>query len=200
MAPFTDDTEIINGLHKGDEASIRALYAMHYRALCYFAERLVHDKAEAEDIAVETFLKLLNKRNDFDNLRDIKSFLFTAARNACIDFLRKLKVRNKGNMEPELLSVPDELAGEAEMITAKILQTIYAEAENLPGQCRQVFKSFFIEGKSTAIIAAEMGLSPQTVLNQKIKALQLLRLTLFRKGLYTASIFMCVLDSLSCPQ
>lgn len=196
MSPGTNHTDIINGLHKGEEASIRALYAMHYRALCYFAERLILEKAEAEDIAVETFIKLLNKRHDFDNLPDIKSFLFTAARNACIDFLRKAKRRNRSPIEPELLSIPDQPTGEAEMITAKILQTIYAEAENLPGQCRQVFKSFFIEGKSTAIIAAEMGISPQTVLNQKIKALQTLRLTLFRKGLFPAGMLIGILHKI----
>lgn len=176
------NTVIIDGLRKADEYSIRTLYLMHYRALCYFAEKLVQDKAEAEDIAEETFLKLLNKRNDFDNLADIKSFLFTATRNACIDFLRKKKRRMQSHKELEYLGGMDEIQAGTEMLQARILQMIYAEVENLPGQCKKVFKSFFIEGKTTAVIAEEMGLRPQTVLNQKIKALQTLRLSLFEKS------------------
>jgi RNA polymerase sigma-70 factor (family 1) len=181
--------EIIEGLRRGDEQSVRTLYAMYYRPLCYFAERMIYNKPEAEDIAVETFLKLLNKRNDFDNLADIKSFLFTAARNACIDFFRKQKRRQQSGRGLEMVTVPEESFGEAEMIIARLLQTIYAEIENLPGQCKKVFKSFFIEGKTTAVIAEEMGISPQTVLNQKIKALHSLRLTLLKEGLqFTGSV------------
>jgi RNA polymerase sigma-70 factor (family 1) len=180
---YKSDQHIIEGLQKGEEKAFHALYQLHYRALCYFCDRMVKDKAEAEDIAEETFLKLLNKKKDFDNLRDIKSFLFTAARNACIDVLRKKKWKNIGDADLQFLSIADETAGEAEMIKAKVLQAIYAEVENLPGQCKRVFKSFFIDGKPTAVIAAEMGLKPQTVLNQKIKAIHLLRLTLLKDGI-----------------
>jgi RNA polymerase sigma-70 factor (ECF subfamily) len=177
MQIVSDDSDLINGFRNGEEAAIRKMYNLHYRSLCYFAEKLINDKTEAEDIAVETFLKLLNKRSDFDKLPEIKAFLFTATRNACIDFLRKTKRRDKSIWELGNLSEPDEVFGEKEMVTAKVLQVIYAEVEKLPGQCRQVFKSVFIEGKSTAAVASEMGISTQTVLNQKAKALQTLRLS-----------------------
>lgn len=190
MKIVSKHSDIINGLRSGDEKIIRELYALHYRPLCYFAEKLVNDKEEAEDIAVDTFLKLLNKKHDFDNLQDIKSFLFTVARNACFDFLRKVKRRDKSNRELEYLAEPDERFGEMEMITAKVLQTIYAEVENLSGQCRQVFKSIFVEGKNTATVAMEMGISPQTVLNQKSKALQTLRLKLYKEGLYSGAVLL----------
>ena len=194
MTLSPEHTDIISGLRNGEEKSVKALYAMHYRALCYFADRLISNKAEAEDIAVESFLKLLTKKNDFDNLPDIKSFLFTATRNACIDFLRKTKRRTQDGLALKAFAEPDEWFGENEMIIARILQTVYAEVENLPGQCRRVFKSIFMEGKTTAITAAEMGISPQTVLNQKIKALRMLRVILFKEGLYSAGIFLYVLS------
>jgi RNA polymerase sigma-70 factor (family 1) len=194
MEPVQKHTDIISKFHEGDEAAVRHVYHLHYRPICYFAEQLVNDKAEAEDIAVNSFIKLLNKRADFDNLTDIKSFLYTAARNACFDLLRRNKVKDKLGRELAYLSAPDEQFGEHEMIIAKVLQVIYAEAEKLPGQCKQVFKLIFIEGKSTAVVASEMNLSPQTVLNQKNKALQALRLNLHKEGLYSAGVFLyCLL-------
>lgn len=187
---FVAESELlIEGLHKGEEKSIRTLYAMHYRPLCYFAENIIHNKSEAEDIAVESFLELLKKKTDFDNLADIKSFLFTVIRNACIDYLRKQKIRTQNNTKLSYLYASEELPVEYEMITAQLLQSVYAEIEHLPGQCKKVFKSFFIEGKTTAIIAEEMGIKPQTVLNQKVKALRLLRFMLLKEGLqYSGSL------------
>ncbi len=183
------NSDIISRFRNGEEVAIKQLYQLHYRSLCYYAEKLLQDKTEAEDVAVDVFLKLLNKKNDFDNLPDIKSFLFRATRNACFDILRKNKRRDSNNREIANLSEPDELFGEKEMITAKVLQVIYAEIENLPGQCRQVFKSIFIDGKATSTVADEMGITTQTVLNQKSKALQSLRLSLYNKGLFSTVIF-----------
>jgi RNA polymerase sigma-70 factor (family 1) len=190
MEPVQKHTDIISKFHEGDEAAVRQIYDLHYRAICYFAEQLTSDRAEAEDIAVNTFIKLLNKRTEFDNLTDIKSFLYTAARNACFDFLRRNKVKDKLGRELAFLSEPDQLFGEQEMIISKVLQVIYAEVEKLPGQCKQVFKLVFMEGKSTAAVASEMSISTQTVLNQKNKALHALRLTLQKEGLYSTGIFL----------
>jgi len=189
VSAVPDNYDLINGFRNGEEVSVRHLYHLHYRALCYFAEQLVSDKQEAEDIAVESFIKLLQKKTDFNNLSDIKSFLYTTTRNACFDLLRKNKVKDKSNRELEYLAQPDDQFGEAEMITAKVLQTIYAEMENLPSQCRKVFTSIFIEGKTTAAIAEEMGISSQTVLNQKSKALQTLRFALYKEGLLSSGAF-----------
>lgn len=191
-----NDIDFLEDFKNGDETAIRKLYALYYRPLCYFNQKLVNSKHEAEDISTETFLKLLQKKLDFDSLSDIKSFLFTASKNACLDFLRKEKRHDKSHREISLSSPFEELFAEQEMISAKVLQIIYAEMENLPNQCQQVFKSIFIEGKSTADIAVEMGISPQTVLNQKTKGLQKIRLALSQENFLYAVLFLnslCVL-------
>lgn len=176
---------IVEDFRNGNEIAIRHLYELYYRSLCYFADQLVNDKAEAEDIAVDSFLKLLHKKDDFNSLADIKSFLYKVTRNACFDVLRKTKCRDRYNRELKYMTEPDELFGDHEMITAKVLQIIYTQVENLPVQCKQVFKSIFIAGKSTTMVAIEMGISPQTVLNQKSKAVHFLRLALYNEGLYS---------------
>jgi len=178
-----NEIDILEGLRNGNEKAIRKLYDHYYRPLCYFNKSLINYIEEAEDISTETFLKLLQKKDDFDTLSDIKSFLFVTARNACLDFLRKEKRHKKAHDEISFLAEFDEQFGDNEMIVAKVLQTIYAEIENLPKQCGDVFKSIFIEGKSTAEIADEMQISPQTVLNQKSKALRKIRLVLEQENI-----------------
>jgi len=183
---FSSETELITAFRNGDEDAIRQLHKTYYRSLCYFSDRLLDNKTEAEDIATDTFIKLLGKREDFDSMQQIKGFLFTATRNACIDELRKKKRRTASEVECNFLAEQFEELHDRELLTSKVLQLIYAEVEALPGQCKQVFKSVFVENKSTSIVAAEMSISPQTVLNQKTKALQRLRLTLQKEGLYSS--------------
>lgn len=191
-----NEIDLLDGFRKGDETAIRKLYSLHYRPLCYFNQKLVNCKQEAEDISTETFLKLLQKKEDFDCLSDIKSFLFTASRNACFDFLRKEKRHNKSHQEISLSLPFEEHFGEQEMLTAKVLQSIYAEVENLPKQCQQIFKSIFIEGKSTTSIAEEMGISTQTVLNQKTKALQKIRSAVCQESFVSMTLLLKIFASM----
>lgn len=185
-----NEIAFIEGFKNGDEIAIRELYDTHYRPLCYFNQKIIRDMQEAEDISTEIFLKLLRKKNDFDSLQEIKSFLFTASKNACIDFLRKEKQQQKSSStQISFIADFDENLIEQELLTAKVLQAIYAEIESLPKQCKHVFKAIFIEGKSTASIAEEMGLSPQTVLNQKSKALQIIRSAVSQEDVFVSLLF-----------
>jgi RNA polymerase sigma-70 factor (family 1) len=176
------DIELFEKFQLGDEDAIKELYNRHYQPLCFFADQMLQNKEEAEDVAVDSFLKLLRDKQQYGNLSKIKSFLFTTTHRACIDLLRRRKNRDKIYQEIEHLSKTEEQQADRELIIAKVMQVIYEEIENLPTKTREVFTSIFIEGKSTAIIAEEMGISPQTVLNQKTRALQILRTKLYEEG------------------
>jgi RNA polymerase sigma-70 factor (family 1) len=185
----------LEGFKNGDEIAVRELYDTHYRSLCYFNQKIIQHAQEAEDISTEIFLKLLQKKKDFNSLPEIKAFLFTASKNACIDFLRKERQQQKSNDQFSSIGEMNENLLEQEILTAKVLQAIYIEIENLPKQCKQVFKAIFIEDKSTAVIAEEMGISPQTVLNQKTKALKIIRSAVRQEDVYLSLLFIELLLS-----
>jgi len=190
-----NDIILLEGFRRGDESAVRELYKIYYRPLCYFNQKIIQHTHEAEDISTEIFLKLLQRKNDFGSLGEIKGFLFTASKNACLDFLRKEKQQQKSHDRIFPVIAIDENFIEQEMLTAKILQSIYAEIESLPKHCKQVFKAIFIEGKSTAVIAEEMGISPQTVLNQKTKALRIIRLAIYQEDIFLSLLFVELLLS-----
>lgn len=181
ISPF-DDKDLVELFRKQDMAGTRRLYDLYYRPLCYYTEKIVKNSQEAEDIVVETFLKLINKRGDFEKLSEIRSFLYTAARNASIDYLRKIKRQHQSHLELLYFSDP-AFNDELEIINAQVLSVLYQEIENLPAQCAAVFKLLFFQRLSTSEIAAQMNISSKTVLNQKGKAIQLLRKSFADKGL-----------------
>lgn len=185
---------IIAAFKRGEEKATKLLFDSFFKPLCFFGEQILADRHAAEDIATESFLKLLDRRADFAGMAEMRSFLFVVAKNACIDFLRKNRHSIPAGNQLGPISQWDEHSVDREILVAKVLQIIYAEIEILPKQCKRVFRSIFIEGKTTYTIAQEMEISPQTVLNQKSKALQMLRIRLANKGYDTEDLLLqCIL-------
>ena len=73
---------------------VKELYDKHYRAICYFALNLIQDKAVAEDVAMDTFLSLLNQAEKLNQEIATKSLLYSIAHNKCIDYIRKQSSKN----------------------------------------------------------------------------------------------------------
>lgn len=184
---------IISAFKKGDEKATQQLFNSFFKPLCFFNEQIVGNRQLAEDIATESFIKLIDRKHDFFGIAPMRSFLFVVSKNACIDFLRQNKKNVALGEHLNGLVNWDDSFIEREMIIAKVLQIIYTEIEMLPNQCKNVFRSIFIEGKTTHEIAREMQISPQTVLNQKSKALKLLRIQLGKQGYDTGDfLFYCL--------
>lgn len=193
MSKAAQSKGFIKKFTQGDTNAIRDVFGAFYRPLCYFATQLIGNQQEAEDIAIDSIIKLLEKRKDFDNLVNIKSFLFVTVRNACFDYLRSEQRHGRSHNELLYLQGEAEEQIENEMIKARVLQEIFVQVEKLPTQCRKIFKLIFYKGLSTAEIAQQMGLTARTVLNQKTRAINLLRSTLLNKDMLPANIVIAFL-------
>ncbi len=167
----------------GEELDYQQVFQLYYRPLCYFAQKILKDQTEAEDIVTESFIKLLTTTFNGIHPGELRSFLFAITRNSCIDFLRKQKRILESTKQPAVNHEGDGSILENEMLFAQVLQMIYAEIENLPEQSRHVFKGIYFEGKGTDILAAELSISRQTVLNHKSRAVHLLKTAILKKGI-----------------
>ena len=67
--PLSND--IIDTFKKGGPDALQSLLKQFYSPLCLFAERLLADRAAAEDIVGESFIKLWHKRTDFETMQNI---------------------------------------------------------------------------------------------------------------------------------
>ncbi|RBL88985.1 RNA polymerase sigma factor [Chitinophaga flava] len=182
MSQALTENTLLKGIRDGEEIAVRHLFDLYYRPLCYYAEKLTGDKAEAQDVAVNVFLKLLQKKADFEHLYEIRAFLYVAARNACIDIYRQKKRHERSLEEIQYLLPPENDKDDLDLIDTKIMQRLFQEIESLPPQCSKVFKLLFLNKLDTREIARQMRISPKTVLNQKAKAIRLLRVALLKGG------------------
>lgn len=188
--PLSND--IIDSFQKGGPDALQSLLKQFYNPLCLFAERLLVDKAAAEDIVGESFIKLWHKRTNFETLQNIKAFMYITVRNACLNHLKQAKRESLSKKQLAYVTGEKEEYVLNEMIRAEVLKEIMREIDNLPEQCGKVLKLGYLEGLKNQEIADLMKISVHTVKNQKARAIQLLKIKLRDRDLMTF-LLLCTL-------
>jgi len=106
--PMAVDSEAVR-LRRGDPEVLVSLLERYQHRLYRFLMRMVHDAATAEDLFQQTWLRVAENAQRFDESRPLEPWLFSIARNAAIDYLRRAR--------PESLDEPLPSGGtRAEMI------------------------------------------------------------------------------------
>ena len=157
-----------------------------------FIRRRVPDPRDAEDILQDVFYELVEANRLLMPIGHVTGWLFRVARNRITDLWRKRKpesfsdsaVANEADELPqleELLPSPD--AGpEALYARNLLLDELALAVAELPEEQREVFVAHELEGRSFKEMAAETGVSVNTLLSRKRYAVRRLRERL--QGIY----------------
>ncbi len=89
--PIDEDAELVQRVGRGDASAYRALVARHGPNLQRFAQRLLRDDAEAEDVVQETFLRLWQRAAEYRPAARVGTWLHSIAHHLAIDRLRATK-------------------------------------------------------------------------------------------------------------
>lgn len=155
-----------------DEARLAGVMAREGSRLRNFIRRRVADPRDAEDVLQDVFTELVEANQLLMPIEHVSGWLFRVARNRIIDLFR----RKKGESLDldDLLPSPD--AGpDAEFARGALLEELEAAIAELPEEQREVFVAHEIEGKSFKEMAAESGVSINTLLSRKRYAVLHLR-------------------------
>ena len=163
-----DEALILDRLKAGDNKAFDLLYDRLYEQVCFYAEQIVKDEMEAEDIAIHSLAKFWEKgANDFESFIQVRSYIFLTARNASFDFLRKVKTQRTvhRNLVYITTEIEESFADLADLALYKVemLQFLTEEIEKLPEQCRETFKLVFIEKMPRTLVAEKLNITLNTV-------------------------------------
>jgi len=172
---------------RGNEQAAAYFFDLHYKSLCYFSSRLVNDQLQAEDIVSDCFFKIWQRRQDFQTAQNLKAFLYISCRNACMNYLQHLKVKTAVQADYLKQLEKGEETILYDIIRTEILDIVNKEIDLLPEKMAEIFKLLYFEGKKTDEIALQLNISVQTVRNQKVKAIGLLKTALFKRGISAAA-------------
>lgn len=183
-------------LRNDEDPALSFYFKLYAKSLVFFATRLVSDQHEAEDIVADCFVKVWERRKTFQTEENIKAFLYISCRNACLDYLRRLKVKSLAQQSYFNQREPGDDGILNNIITAEVLAILSDEITQLPDNYREVFKLMYFDLKKTDEIAVQLGLSVQTVRNYKVRAIALLKTAMLKKGVSSMGIFalMCFIE------
>ena len=148
------ETEEINALYEkylcGDEKSFEKLMVFIYKDLIFFINRYVNDIYTAEDLAEDTFVKLLENKKRFDSSRSsLKTFLFTVGKNLALDYLRKNKKTAFSLSLSDNTDIPSEELELADYVIKKEnSRLVYSAVKNLPPLESKVIHLLYFENMS----------------------------------------------------
>ena len=137
-----------------------------------FALKSLRDEELAKDIVQESFVTLWERRQDFMSLLPIRVFLYQTARNKCLDLLKHEQVVHKH--EAALIQELSEDSLDEKMIEEEVRGEIYRAIDELPPDCRRVFR-LGVEGLWIQEIADSLSISINTVRTQKQRAMAVLK-------------------------
>jgi len=85
------DAELIQAVLRGDKNAFPELLNRHLNAVHAFAYRYVRNGEDADDVAQEAFVRVWKNLKKFDQTKNFKTWLFTIAKNAALDLIKKKK-------------------------------------------------------------------------------------------------------------
>jgi RNA polymerase sigma-70 factor (ECF subfamily) len=141
--------------------------------ICHFSKKYVTNPDSAEDVAQEVFIELWNHRERFNDLSQIKAFLYLAAKNKCMNIIKHLRV--KGKYQQSLLSEENETTMfEDEVLHSEAIHNLNMAIDTLPDQRKRII-ILGMQGMKNREIAVELDISVNTVKLQKKIAYRRLR-------------------------
>ena len=153
--------------------------------LLSFIRRRVGDPRDAEDILQDVFYELVEANRLLMPIEHVTGWLFRVARNRITDLFRRKKPERFSDAavadeEDELLRLEDLLPSHAagpEALYAQrvLLDELELALDELPPEQREVFVAHELEGRSFKVMAAEAGVSLNTLLSRKRYAVLHLR-------------------------
>ncbi len=169
------DPTAAEGFRIEDKASFDALFNSYYSMLCGYANTFLKDPDASEEIVQELMCRIWVNRDSLLITTSIRSYLFRAVRNGCMNLLKHVNIREEYKAWNEDVLAGTERSQEDFMIVSELEQKIREAIDNLPLKRREVFIMSRYDELSYTEIAAKLGISVKTVENQMGAALKTLR-------------------------
>jgi RNA polymerase sigma-70 factor (ECF subfamily) len=178
------DEELMVAFQKGDTGAYEELLRRHQHGLYNFIYRFLGNRETAEEVFQEVFIKIHRAAQSYAPNGKFTTWLYTIARNQCVDTFRRLKIREALSLdvtfEDSEVRLGDTLANDEippdVLSSARQIENVLKLAlDKLNPDQREVFLLREKEGFKFEEIAEMTGVSVNTVKSRMRYALEALR-------------------------
>jgi RNA polymerase sigma-70 factor (ECF subfamily) len=183
------DEQLMLAYQQGDTRAFETLLTRHEKGVYGFALRMLGDSMLAEEVAQESFLRVIQSASRYTAKASFRNYLYRIARNLCIDLLRK---RPREPRTPDLDAgspgtpegIPNGNPGPEHNVGAAQLRSAIRRAlATLPEDQREAFLLKEVKGMKLQDVAAITGANLNTVKSRLRYALTRLREHLADQGI-----------------
>jgi RNA polymerase sigma-70 factor (ECF subfamily) len=203
--PSESDRLLIQQIRDGDSRAWETLIARYEGRLLAFVQRRIRNRGASEDVVQETFVGFLNSLPNFDDRRELQTYLFTIASHKLTDHLRRNgrhPLRSLRDSSSELLNqqIDDQPGASSvarseerrELENAAILRCLGQILRGLQEKGDwvrlKVLELLWVKGWANRDIAAFLKISEQQVANYRFAAVKKLS-ELIRDAGLSADVF-----------
>lgn len=160
---MNEEQLLLDRLGQGDIDALDTLYVRYAPKVYDFSLRFLKNETEAEDVTQDIFLQVWENRLLMGQVQSIRAYLFRMTRNAIFNRFKRSKMHLQYIRQSETRAAELSADPGGRITTEDLLEMIELAIENLPEQCRRVFKMSRYEHMSYHEIAEKLGISPHTV-------------------------------------
>ena len=171
-----DDRRLLERIRRGDTEGAAELFERYGPALLRFTDRLLSDRATAEEVTQEVFVKVISRAHQYDGRAEVSSWLFAIAANACRDRRRR---ERRATVVP-LEAVPEPVQRgegiERRLMDREKREAVRAALALLSPEQREALVLARYHGLPYAEIATVLGISVGAVKTRIFRAVETLKL------------------------
>lgn len=184
------DEHLMLAYQRGETRAFEILLTRHEKGVYRFAVRMLGDRAQAEEVAQESFLRVIQSASRYRASACFRNYLYRIARNLCVDLLRR-RPRGEGRPtsaetgHPEASEgIPDRNPGPENHVGAEQLRSAIRRAiASLPPDQREAFLLKEVRDMKLQDVATITGANLNTVKSRLRYALIRLREHLCEQGI-----------------
>jgi len=165
------DIKHFDSIKKGDIKAYETLFRAYFKPLVVYSERITGDHDDANEVVQDIFMKLWDKRESLEIRSTVNSYLYRAVYNNSLQLLRRKKLDLKYRQYNSEHSYESTNPG-SEMIATELNHKIGILLEELPENCKTIFKMNRFTGMKYREIADQLSISIKTVEANMTKALK----------------------------
>jgi RNA polymerase sigma-70 factor (family 1) len=194
LSPY-DEKALLAQLAAGDADAFALLFNQYQDPLTRFILKFVKLPQLAEDLCQEVFLKIWQQRGKLAELQSFRAFLFVVARNHTTNTLQTVSRSQAaiGAITREGLSHRMPSAADDQVLTREYQAFLTRAIDSLPPRSREVFRLCRNEQLSYDQVAAQLGISRNSVKNHMVHSMKVLKAAVEKDLGISFSIFLLFL-------
>ena len=157
-----------------EEKKFEQLFTLFHAPLMVYTKGYIDDQSVCEDIVQEVFVSLWDNRDMLSSIMSVRSYLFTAVRNGCINHLKKKGHARRHRDFVMKSDLQNDSGGDAYLVT-ELYEMLENVLSRLPEAYRTVFEMNLVDRQNLSDVAEKLGVSLRTAKRYKAATMEILR-------------------------